>query len=559
MSNRRSWLIKFILFLGVLSCFFQELAWAAAVTKRISIDSAKNQSDHENVWPALSADGRFVAFESYASNLVAGDTNGAADIFVRDRQSEKTTRVSIDSAGKQGNNSSYAPSISADGRWVAFQSDATNLVPGDNNGWADIFVHDRQTGKTTRVSMDSVGNQGNGYSMAPVISADGRFVVFGSYASNLVGGDTNRAPDIFVHDRWIGNTTRVNMGFLGDEANDYSYAPAALSADGRFVAFTSYASNLVLWDTNHVADIFVYDRWSGETTCVSIDSFGNRGDYSSYAPALSADGRLVAFKSLAANLVDEDTNEVADIFVHDRQTGETTRASIDSEGNQSNGESETPALSADGRFVAFASYASNLVPGDNNDWRDIFLYNRSTQKTIRVSLDSAGNESNGISTEPALSADGRYVVFDSNATNLVANDSNGRYDIFMRERQLNPLALADLAITQNATPEPMVGNPFTYTIQVINHGPDAGPVRVVDVLPSSLRVLSVYPSQGTCSLANVMVCCLCSLAAGAQATVMLTVTPAEKGEITTVATVNANPVDPTMNNNRSTLKTLVIH
>jgi Tol biopolymer transport system component len=448
MSNRRSWLIKFILFLGVLSCFFQELAWAAAVTKRISIDSAKNQSDHENVSPALSANGSFVVFESYASNLVAEDTNGAADIFVRDRQTEKTTRVSIDSAGKQGNNSSYAPSISADGRWVAFQSDATNLVPGDNNGWADIFVHDRQTGKTTRVSMDSAGNQGNGYSIAPVISAEGRFVVFGSYASNLVAGDTNGVPDIFVHDQWIGNTTRVNMGFLGDEANDYSYAPAALSADGRFVAFTSYASNLVLWDTNHVADIFVYDRWSGETTCVSIDSFGNRGDYSSYAPALSADGRLVAFKSLAANLVDEDTNEVADIFVHDRQTGETTRASIDSEGNQSNGESETPALSANGRFVAFASYASNLVLGDNNDWRDIFLYNLSTQKTIRVSLDSAGNESNGISTEPALSADGRYVVFDSNATNLVANDSNGRYDIFMRERQLNPPASADLAITQ---------------------------------------------------------------------------------------------------------------
>ena len=129
----------------------------------------------------------------------------------------------------------------------------------------------------------------------------------------------------------------------------------------------------------------------------------------------------------------------------------------------------------------------------------------------------------------------------------------------MRERQLNPLALADLAITQNATPEPMVGNPFTYTIQVANHGPDAGPVRVVDVLPSSLRVLSVYPSQGTCSLANIVVCRLGSLAAGAQATVMLTVTPAEESEITTVATVNANPVDPTMNNNRSTLKTLVIH
>lgn len=123
--------------------------------------------------------------------------------------------------------------------------------------------------------MDSAGNQGNGYSAAPVISADGRFVAFGSYASNLVVGDTNGVPDIFVHDRQTGETTRVNMGFLGDEANDYSYAPAALSADGRFVAFTSYASNLVLWDTNHVADIFVYDQRSGETTSISISRSRN--------------------------------------------------------------------------------------------------------------------------------------------------------------------------------------------------------------------------------------------------------------------------------------------
>jgi uncharacterized repeat protein (TIGR01451 family) len=268
---------------------------------------------------------------------------------------------------------------------------------------------------------------------------------------------------------------------------------------------------------------------------------------------------LVAFKSLAANLVDEDTNEVADIFVHDRQTGETTRVSVDSAGNQSDGESEAPTLSADGRFVAFASYASNLVPGDNSDWRDIFLYDLSTKKTIRVSLDSAGNESNGISAEPALPADGRYVVFDSNATNLVANDSNGRYDIFLRDRQFNPLASADLAITQNAIPDPRVGNPFTYTIRVTNHGPDPGPARMTDVLPSSLRVLSVSPSQGACSLANIVVCHLGSLAAGVQATVRLTVTPTEEGEITTIATVNANPVDPIMNNNQSTLRTLVIH
>jgi uncharacterized repeat protein (TIGR01451 family) len=199
------------------------------------------------------------------------------------------------------------------------------------------------------------------------------------------------------------------------------------------------------------------------------------------------------------------------------------------------------------------------VVGDDNGGWDVFLHNLWTGKTIRTTVDSAGNQSNGMNVHPALSADGRYVSFDSDATNLVAADTNLSFDIFMHKRQLNSLALADLAITQNATPDPMVGNPFTYTIQVTNHGPDAGPVRMTDVLPSSLRVLSVSPSQGTCSLANIVVCRLGSLAAGAQATVMLTVTPTEEGEITTIATVNANPADPNMNNNRSTLKIPVIH
>jgi Tol biopolymer transport system component len=170
--------------------------WAAGKTTRVSVDSSKNQGDDESGFPAISAEGRFIAFESDASNLVEGDTNGVADVFVRNQKTKMTLRVSIDSNGSQGNDSSHAPALSADGRFVAFESYASNLVEGDTNGTSDIFIHDRKTGETTRVSMDSQGNQSNGHSAVPALSADGRLVAFESHASNLVEGDINGTSDI---------------------------------------------------------------------------------------------------------------------------------------------------------------------------------------------------------------------------------------------------------------------------------------------------------------------------------------------------------------------------
>jgi len=369
-------------------------------TTRVSIDSTGVQGDSQSDAPSISTDGRFVAFYSHAANLVTGDTNNAADIFVHDRLDRETTRVSVSSAGEQANDYSYTPVISANGRFVAFHSLASNLVPDDTNNVFDVFVHDRQTGETTRVSVDSAGAQADFGSVFPVISVDGRFVAFASYASNLVAGDTNHAADVFVHDRQTGETTRVSVDSAGAQGDNYSYLPS-ISADGRFVAFYSAASNLVAGDTNHTVDVFVHDRLTGETTRVSIDSDGVQANSDSYLPSISADGRFVAFTSHASNLVAGDINYAPDIFVHDRLTGETTRVSVDSAGAQANASSEFPKISADGRFVAFYSSASNLVAGDTNDAVDIFVHDRLTGETTRVSVDSNGAQANSYSFFPA--------------------------------------------------------------------------------------------------------------------------------------------------------------
>jgi Tol biopolymer transport system component len=290
--------------------------WAATTpkTRRVSVSSAGAEGNNWSYYPSISADGRFVAFSSDASNLVAGDGNGTSDVFVRDRATGKTRRVSVSSAGAEGNNASYDPSISADGRFVAFHSDASNLVAGDGNGTSDVFVRDRATGKTRRVSVSSAGAEGNGDSYASSISADGRFVAFHSNASNLVAGDGNGTSDIFVHDRATGKTRRVSVSSAGAQGNGASYNPS-ISADGRFVAFHSNASNLVAGDGNGTTDVFVHDRATGKTRRVSVSSAGAEGNGASYNPSISADGRFVAFESSASNLVAGDGNGTSDIFV----------------------------------------------------------------------------------------------------------------------------------------------------------------------------------------------------------------------------------------------------
>ena len=401
----------------------------AVPIQRLSIDSSGAQGNNDSCEPMLSEDGRYVAFSSRAANLVPGDTNGISDVFVHDRQTQAIERVSVDSNGVQGDSSSFTPSISADGRYVAFHSIATNLVSGDTNGSPDIFVHDRQTQAIERVSVDSNGVQGDSESYAPSISADGRFVSFESTATNLVSGDTNGYSDIFVHDRQTKTTERVSVDSSGVEGDSDSLAPS-ISADGRFVAFYSIATNLVSGDTNGYSDIFVDDRQTKTTERVSVDSSGVEGDSESVAPSISAGGRFVSFESAATNLVSGDTNGFFDIFVYDLQTNAIQRLSVDSNGVQGDSDSNMASISADGRYVAFHSYATNLVSGDTNGFEDIFVYDRQTNAIKRVNVDPGGAEGNMGGFDPCISADGQYVVFTSSATNLVTGDTNGFMDIF---------------------------------------------------------------------------------------------------------------------------------
>jgi hypothetical protein len=400
-------------------------------------NSIEQINAHPN-YPAISEDNNLVVFESEASNLVDGDTNGQVDVFVLNRSSGVFERVSVDSSGAQTDSSSYDPDISADGRYVVFESGATNLVAGDTNGFNDIFVRDLQTDTTERVSVSTASLQTNGDSEDAQISSNGRYVVFSSTATNLVGGDTNLERDIFVRDLQLGITERVNLSSSEVEADSSSSNPD-ISGDGRYVVFESPSTNLVSGDTEGARDIFLRDRNLGTTIAVTHRLATTHGNNASSYTGLSSDGTMAIFSSSASDLVVGDTNGAEDIFVINRTSGLITRVSVSSGGTEADGVSSYPSISSDGRYAIFTSSATNLVAGDTNGFEDVFLHDIQTGITERISISDSELETNeGSFTQlgaSIISDDGRYVVFSSSATNLVAGDSNNVVDVFMRDRQ----------------------------------------------------------------------------------------------------------------------------
>jgi Tol biopolymer transport system component len=384
----------------------------------------------------MSPDGRWIAFASAATNLVSGDTNGLYDVFLKDLQTGAVSRLSTDSSGNQAvGGQSYRVTFSPDGQSVAFESRATNLVPGDTNVDEDIFLRNLQTGAVTRVSTDSAGAQAiGGQSFEATFSPDGRSIAFRSSATNLVAGDTNGVSDVFVKSLDTGVVTRISTDASGTQVFGESWS-ASFSPDGRYVAFSSAATNLVPGDTNGVDDAFIKDLETGAVTRISTDSLGAQalGGHT-YNVSFSADGQSVVFESSATNLVSGDTNTRYDIFIKNLTTGAVTRVSTDSSGGQMMiGNSNSPSLSADGRFVVFHSQASALVPGDTNAQTDVFLKDLKTGEVTRLSTNDAGAEAvAGDSYYPLFSPDGRSVVFESAASNLVAGDTNASADIFVR-------------------------------------------------------------------------------------------------------------------------------
>jgi Tol biopolymer transport system component len=398
--------------------------------ERMSIGSNGEQAYAAARTSAISADGSVVAFVVQSALLVPGDLNGVDDVLIRDRTTGETLRVSVSSQGIEGDLDSVAPALSANGRVIAFQSDATNLVPGDTNAFADIFVHNRDTGETTRVSISSLGVQADLPCLSPDISDDGQIVTFMSYANTLIPHDTTLRQDIFVHDRSTGETELVSVSDNGTQGNDNSWAPV-LSGDGRYVAYRSQADNLVQHDSNSSHDIFVYDRVTATTTRVSISTEGVEGNSTSLRPWMSGNGRYVSFHTFATNFSPLDTSADTDVYVHDRRTGVTEMVSLSVKGESADDHANNARISADGRFVSFESFAGNLVPGGLPFTTEVYLRDRHTRSTVRVSMSPHGAAANATSALAAISADGHSVVFESLATNLAPNDTNGETDIYV--------------------------------------------------------------------------------------------------------------------------------
>ncbi|HOX40256.1 MAG TPA: choice-of-anchor D domain-containing protein [Candidatus Brocadiia bacterium] len=381
------------------------------------------EANGDSYEPCLSGDGRYAAFESRANNLIIGDFNGMSDIFLFDRLARTTIRVSVTATGAEANKDCFSASISADGRFVAFVSAATNLVPDDNNDAPDVFVKDTLTGALARVSLSDSGTEGDGPSFNPELSGDGRFIVFESLASNLVEGDTNGCSDIFLYELATGSC-RIVSADGGTPGDGDSYAPV-ISADSAYVAFTSEAANLADGDLNEVSDIFLYDTAGGALTRITD------GNGPSLNPHLSADGRIIVFESAGTNIVDGDINGLPDVFLRDLTTGTSEIISRSKSATGPNAASFNPCINADGSVVAFISLATNLVDVDINGVADLFAFDRSSGETRIVNLSPTGQQTAKEVAFVAMSPGINLLAFDSFANNLVPGDSAARQDCFI--------------------------------------------------------------------------------------------------------------------------------
>jgi dipeptidyl aminopeptidase/acylaminoacyl peptidase len=396
---------------------------------RISVSSSGVQANLASQQPLISTNARYVVFNSKASNLVPNDTNNSFDAFVRDRNTGTIERVSISNTGVEGNSNSWATSISSDGRYVVIVSTASNLVPNDTNNSSDTFLYDRTTDSIERVSVGSNGLQGNLTSYSGSVSDNGNLIAFWSTASNLVPNDTNSSADVFVYNRATQITQRININNNGNQAsNGYADLPL-ISGNGRYVAFSSSQTGLFSNDaSNNFMDAFVYDLNTSTLKRISQSLNEEAGNSDSIATSISNDGRYIVFTSRASNLVSGDTLDSEDIFVYDNNASSITRVI-----SGTSAWAGIPSISNDGRFVAFYSESSNLVPNDTNGVSDIFVFDRNLSQIKRVSVGSSSNQANAASGGYAIiSGDGSHVTFVSLASNLVPNDTNGVDDVFVK-------------------------------------------------------------------------------------------------------------------------------
>lgn len=405
---------------------------------RVSVSNTGMSGNGYTFKPSLSGDGNVVAFGSQADNLVPGDANNTADVFVRDLIAGVTTLVSQPTGGGQSNGGSGLNAISADGRFVAFRSFATNLDPADTDPKPDIYRHDRLTGETLLVSERLLPpSHPEGTFSTPSISQDGRFVAFDCFDDNLVPGDQNNVVDVYVRDMVTGVMELVSVGNLGELGNDISDTPS-MSWDGRYVAFASRASNWMPGNDQKFPHVYVRDRQLGTTTLVSYAESGTYGPMGgAFNPAVSGDGSHVAFNyigpDILPSLFDGHTWPGAQVFVRNLLNGKLTYLGYSVEGGVSQAQCEYPSLSYNGRFVAWESFSDDLTVTPGHVNQNIFHRDLSTGVTVLVNRGMGGEKPDNFAVSPSISADGRTVAFESPASNLVPGDTFFTYDIFVRK------------------------------------------------------------------------------------------------------------------------------
>jgi uncharacterized repeat protein (TIGR01451 family) len=512
---------------------------------------------------SVSADGCVVAFMSMADNLVPGDTNQVADVFVRDRCAGTTERVSVSSKGREGDaHSGFSPSTGADisetGRFVVFASNASNFAKGDTNQNSDVFIHDRLTRTTELVSRGLDGLPATGD--APVISADGNFVAFRSFSDTLVSdGNPNFFPHIYVFNRATQAIERVDVDsneVIGDsQANNVE-----ISANGRYIAFDTVADNLAPGPGDQQGiDVFVRDRVGGTTE--GISTIGDTGTFegNSSLSSITPDGRFVGFSSSDSTFPQADsTGFASDAFVFDRQNRTVQLVSRSSSGVQGNDDSSNPLVAADGTSVVFSSRASNLVANDTNEEFDVFRRDLVSGITVRLAADNQVPANEVIASDSI--PDGSIVVLITGAQLVQEQNADANFfDVYVLD------ARADLSVTNTDAPDPVaVRANLAYTVTVQNNGPAAAQaVTLTDPLPVDAAFVSASATQGVCSRAGkgtsdgLLTCALGTIDAFRSATVTIVVRPSRAGTLTNTVDVRSGSPDPNPANNTATATTTV--
>ena len=425
---------------------------------------------------SISDDGRYVTYGSDASNIVANDTNGLRDIFLYDTVTKTTTMITKGYDGTPSNGKSYNPVISGNGQYITYSSLASNLVAGDTNGKQDVFLYNILTGITSLVSVADNGTQGNGASSSPSISDDGTYITYQSTANNLVTNDKNGNTDIFLYNAETKTTKLISVRTVGlsePVQTDGNSGSAQISGNGQYIVFTSYADDLISKDLNEVQDVFLYNVSTGAIIRVNVADNGTEANAAGYNPSINYDGTYITFTSTATNLVENDTNNVADVFLRDTVNKTTTRVSVASDGTPTNAACSGGSISANGRYIVYYSGATNLVVGSGSFY-NVYLYDTQKGTTILLTQGYNGTQANKDCFSPFISGNGDYVVYYSDASNLVANDTNGYSDVFLTN--VTPVDVYpgdDLqSIIDNATPGQIIrindnnGTRYTYNVNL---------------------------------------------------------------------------------------------